>query len=51
MTQVQNVYQLALQMRELARDSKLPGYIEMLSRAADDLERRAAELECQVIAA
>jgi hypothetical protein len=51
MTQAQNIFQLALHMRELARDTVLPSYIEILSRAADDLEMRAAELECQAIAA
>jgi hypothetical protein len=47
MTEAQSVYQTAQYMRELARNSDLPGYIEMLLRAADDLEKRAAELECQ----
>jgi len=51
MTHLQSVYQLAQQMREQARDAELPSYVEMLSRAADDLEKRAAELECQVVAA
>jgi hypothetical protein len=38
-------------VRELARNSELPGYIEMLSWAAADLEKRAAELEGEAIAA
>jgi hypothetical protein len=48
MTQAQKVHQMALQMRELADNSCFPGYMEKLSRAADELERRAAELERQL---
>jgi hypothetical protein len=44
MTQAQQVHQMALHMRELASSSCLPSYVEKLSQAADDLERRAAEL-------
>jgi hypothetical protein len=45
MTQAQQVRQMALHMRELASSSCFPIYIEKLSQAADDLERRAAEAE------
>jgi hypothetical protein len=44
MIQAQTARQAALHLRELARDSELPGYAEMLSKAADDLEARANEL-------
>ena len=51
MAQAQDVQQMALHMRELARASDMPSYTEMLSRAADDLEQRAAETEGQALAA
>jgi len=44
MIQVQNMRQTVLHLRELARDSELPGYAEMLNNEADDVEMRAIEL-------
>ncbi|MGD0143478.1 MAG: hypothetical protein ABSC92_09985 [Rhizomicrobium sp.] len=44
MIQAQNVRQTARHLRELARDSDLPDYVERLTKAADELEMRAAEL-------
>jgi hypothetical protein len=51
MTQAQDIFQLALRLRELASDSELPGYIEKLFQAAEDLEWRALEVELQTLAA
>ena len=51
MTKAQNIFQLALRMRELADDSELPGYIEKLFKAAEDLEWRAVEVEFHALAA
>lgn len=45
MTQAQKVHQMALQMRELASGSCFTSYAEKLLQAANDLERRATELE------
>ena len=45
MTQTQQIHQMALRMRELASDACFPGYAKKFSQSADDLERRAAELE------
>jgi|KBSMisStandDraft_5_1062788.scaffolds.fasta_scaffold434385_1 hypothetical protein len=37
--------QLAKELRERARDAELPGYSEKLIQAAEELERRATEIE------
>ena len=47
MTQIQVVHQVALHMRELARDSELPGYVQKLERAADELEQLERHLKSQ----
>ena len=47
MTQAQRVLDMAHHMRELARDCVLPGYMEKMSRSAEELEQRAAELQRQ----
>jgi len=47
MTQIQVVHQTALHMRELARDSELPGYAQKLERAADELEQLERYLKTQ----
>ena len=47
MTQIQVVHQTALHMRELARDSELPGYAQKLDRAADELEQLERFLKSQ----
>ena len=49
MTQIQVVHQTALHMRELARDSELPGYAQKLERAADDLEQLERNLKTQSV--
>lgn len=47
MTQIQVVHRTALHMRELARDSELPGYAQKLERAADELEQLERYLKTQ----
>ncbi len=44
MTQIQNVQKAAQDLRRFAQTTELPGYATMMHRAADDLERRLAEL-------
>jgi len=48
MTQAQEVHQMALHMRVIASRCCFLYYIAKLAQAADDLERRAAELETPV---
>jgi hypothetical protein len=51
MTQAQDIFQLALRLRELASETELPDYIEKLFQAAEDLEWRAIEVEAEALAA
>ena len=51
MTRAQKAFQLALHMRHWARTAELPEYAEKMFQAADDLERRANELESLDMAA
>ena len=48
MTQVQIVHDTARHMRELARDSELPGYAQKLERAAEELEKLEEELKSRI---
>ena len=48
MTHVLIVHQTAQHMRELARDSELPGYARKLERAAEELEKLEAELKARI---
>ncbi|MBV8975985.1 MAG: hypothetical protein JO261_11230 [Alphaproteobacteria bacterium] len=45
MTEAQKAHEMALYIRKFAHESELPGYAEMLSRVADDLDLRATELK------
>jgi hypothetical protein len=40
---VHKIQSAALHMRELAKDTKLPGYAEKMLHAAEELEQRANE--------
>ena len=45
MTQAETVHEAALHMRDFARETEIPGYAQMFARAADELDKRGAELE------
>ena len=46
-TQIQTVQETAQYLRRFAQMTELPRYADMMHRAADDLEKHAAELRLQ----
>ncbi|MEI9887779.1 MAG: hypothetical protein WDN08_15000 [Rhizomicrobium sp.] len=53
MTPARHMHRMALFMRETAREAEMPGHLpglaESLVKAADELERRAANLTDQAL--